>query len=175
MVLNNAQENFTRLDSISPGARVNQMERQAPSHLVAPSLPSRAGRLRLVVGAAAAAHPRLHRPDLPRHTVDGDDPRAASRGPLERPGDLEQLPGRVGAYSELETGTAAAALLAELQARAHPCARVAELRSGLTAISVSRSGRLAGAADPRRDFAATANDVTFCRSMARETRRNDAF
>jgi hypothetical protein len=55
---------------------------------------------------------------------------------------------------DLEADTAAAALLGELQARAHPCARVVELRSGLAAIAVDRHGRLTGAADPRRDGAA---------------------
>ena len=157
MVLNNAQENFTRLDSISPGARVNQMEPdKRPRTSMAPSLAfGLRGRLRLVVGAAGgSAIPDYIAQTFLGITVDGMDPAAAiAEGHWSGQEISSNCQGVVGAYSELEAGTETAALLAELQARAHPCPRLAELRSGLTAIAVSRGGRLDGAADPRRDGA----------------------
>ena len=157
MVLNNAQENFTRLDSISPGARVNQMEPdKRPRSSMAPSLAfDDRGRLRLAVGAAGgSAIPDYIAQTFLGITVDRMDPATAiAQGHWSGQEIASNCQGVVGAYSELETGTAAAALLGELRARAHPCARVSELRSGLTAIAVRRGGRLAGAADQRRDGA----------------------
>ncbi len=158
MILNNAQENFTRLDSISPGARVNQMEPdKRPRSSMAPSLAfDDRGRLRLVLGAAGgSAIPDYIAQTFLGVTVDGMDPAAAiAQGHWSGQEIASNCQGAVDAYSELEAGTAAAALLGELQARAHPCARVVELRSGLGAIAIDRHGRLTGAADPRRDGAA---------------------
>jgi gamma-glutamyltranspeptidase/glutathione hydrolase len=157
MILNNAQENFTRLDSISPGARVNQMEPdKRPRSSMAPSLAfDDRGRLRLVLGAAGgSAIPDYIAQTFLGVTVDGMDPATAiAQGHWSGQEIASNCQGEVDAYSELEAGTAVAALLGELQARAHPCARVVELRSGLAAIAVDR-GRLTGAADPRRDGAA---------------------
>ena len=157
MILNNAQENFTRLDSISPGARVNQMEPdKRPRSSMAPSLAfDGRGRLRLVLGAAGgSAIPDYIAQTFLGVTVDGMDPATAiAQGHWSGQEIASNCQGEIDAYSELEAGTAAAALLGDLQARAHPCARVVELRSGLGAITVDR-GRLTGAADPRRDGAA---------------------
>ena len=158
MVLNNAQENFTRLDSISPGARVNQMEpNKRPRTSMAPSLAFDVrGRLRLVVGAAGgSAIPDYIAQTFLGITVDGMDPAGAiAQGHWSGQEIASNCRGVVGATSELEAGTPAAALLGELRARDHPCARVGELRSGLAAIKVGPRGRLFGAADPRRDGAA---------------------
>ena len=158
MILNNAQENFTRLDSISPGARVNQMEpNKRPRSSMAPSLAfDDRGRLRLVLGAAGgSAIPDYIAQTFLGVTVDGMDPATAiAQGHWSGQEIASNCGGTVDAYSELEAGTEAAALLGELQARAHPCARVVELRSGLGAIAIDRRGRLSGAADPRRDGAA---------------------
>ena len=157
MVLNNAQENFTRLDSISPGARVNQMEPdKRPRTAMAPSLAFKRGRLRLVVGAAGgSAIPDYVAQTFLGITVDRMDPASAiAQGHWSGQEIVSNCQGVVGASSELEAGTAAAELLGELRTRAHPCARASELRSGLTAIVVRPGGRLSGAADPRRDGAA---------------------
>ena len=155
MVLNNAQENFTRLDSISPGARVNQMEpNKRPRTSMAPSLAlDRRGRLRLVVGAAGgSAIPDYIAQTFLGITVDGMSPLTAiAQGHWSGQEIDGTCRGAVGAASELEAGTAIAGLLGELRAREHPCASVSELRSGLAAIKVGLSGRLTGAADPRRD------------------------
>jgi gamma-glutamyltranspeptidase / glutathione hydrolase len=158
MVLNNAQENFTRLDSISPGAAVNAMEPdKRPRTSMAPSLAlDRRLRLRLVVGAAGGSGiPDYIVQTFLGVTVGGMSPlQAMSQGHWSGQEIASNCRGVIGAISELEAGTPAAALMPELQARAHPCARLAELRSGLTAIEVRRNGRLHGAADPRRDGAA---------------------
>jgi gamma-glutamyltranspeptidase/glutathione hydrolase len=158
MILNNVQENFTRLDSISPGARVNQMEAyKRPRTSMAPSLAfDRRGRLRLVVGAAGgSAIPDYIAQTFLGVTADGLDPQQAiNLGHWSGQGIATNCSGAIGPYSELERGSAAAALLPALRERAHPCARLAELRSGLTAIEVRPDGTLLGAADPRRDGAA---------------------
>ena len=158
MVLNNVQENFTRLDSISPGSAVNEMEpRKRPRTSMAPSLAfDRRGRLRLVLGAAGgSAIPDYIAQTFLGVTVDGLHPgRAIAQGHWSGQEITSNCGGVIGPRSELEAGTAAAALLAALQERAHPCPRLAELRSGLTAVEVRRGGRLRGAADPRRDGAA---------------------
>jgi gamma-glutamyltranspeptidase/glutathione hydrolase len=156
MVLNNAQENFTRLDSISPGASVNEMEPyKRPRTSMAPSLAFDRGRLRLVVGAAGgSAIPDYIAQTFLGVTVDGLDPAAAiAQGHWSGQEIASNCGGVIGPPSELEAGTEAAALLPALRERAHPCPRVSELRSGLTAIEVGRDGRLDGAADPRRDGA----------------------
>ena len=158
IVLNNAHENFTRADSISPGWPVNVMEpRKRPRSSMAPSLAfDGRGRLRLVLGAAGgSAIPDYISQTFLGVTVDGFDPqRAINQGHWSGQEIASNCGGVIGPYSELERGTAAEGLLPALQERAHPCARVVELRSGLTAIEVRPHGRLAGAADPRRDGAA---------------------
>ena len=161
IVLNNAQENFTRLDSISPGAEVNEMEPgKRPRSSMAPSLAlDRHGRLRLVVGAAGgSAIPDYVAQTFLGVTVDGLDPQAAiAQGHWSGQEIASNCGGAVGPPSELERDSDAAALLPALQQRAHPCPRLSELRSGLTAVEVRRHGRLLGAADPRRDGAAVGN------------------
>jgi gamma-glutamyltranspeptidase / glutathione hydrolase len=158
IVLNNAQENFTRLDSISPGAAVNQMEpRKRPRSSMAPSLAfGLRGRLRLVVGAAGgSAIPDYVAQTFLGVTVDGLDPqRAIAQGHWSGQEIVSNCGGVVGPPSELERGSGAAALLGALQEREHPCPRLAALRSGLTAVEVGPGRRLLGAADPRRDGAA---------------------
>jgi gamma-glutamyltranspeptidase/glutathione hydrolase len=157
MILNNAHENFTRLDSISPGARVNAMEpEKRPRTAMAPAVVlDRRGRLRLVVGAAGgSAIPDYIAQTFLGVVVDGMDPAAAiAQGHWSGQEIASGCGGAVDAVSELERGTAAAELLGELRARSHPCAEVGELRSGLAAIAVV-GGALLGAADPRRDGAA---------------------
>jgi gamma-glutamyltranspeptidase/glutathione hydrolase len=158
MILNNAHENFTRLDSISPGARVNAMEpEKRPRTSMAPSLAfDRRGDLRMVVGAAGGSGiPDYIAQTFLGVTVDRMTvPSAIAQGHWSGQEIASNCQGVIGAYSELETRTPAAALLGELRARSHPCARLAELRSGVTAIAVRPGGRLEGAADPRRDGAA---------------------
>ncbi len=140
MVLNNAQENFTRLDSISPGVPVNAMEPyKRPRTSMAPTLAfDPRGKLRLVVGAAGGSA-------IPDHisqtflgvTVDGMEPHEAiAQGHWSGQEIASNCGGAVGPYSELERDSAAAALLPALRERAHPCPRLAELRSGHTAIAV---------------------------------------
>jgi gamma-glutamyltranspeptidase / glutathione hydrolase len=113
-------------------------------------------RLRLVVGAAGgSAIPDYIAQTFLGVTVDGmDAQRAIAQGHWSGQEISSNCRGFVGAYSELEEGSEAAALLPELRSRSHPCARLADLRSGLTAIEVAPDGRLLGAADPRRDGAA---------------------
>ncbi|MGH2950393.1 MAG: gamma-glutamyltransferase family protein, partial [Solirubrobacteraceae bacterium] len=135
MVLNNVQENFTRLDSISPGVPANAMEpHKRPRTSMAPSLAFDAGgRLRLVVGAAGgSAIPDYIAQTFLGVTVDGMDPqRAIAQGHWSGQEITSNCGGVIGPRSELERGSAAAPLLAALQERAHPCPRLAELRSGL--------------------------------------------
>jgi gamma-glutamyltranspeptidase/glutathione hydrolase len=158
MVLNNAEENFTRLDSISPGARVNAMAPdKRPRTAMGPAIAfDPRGRLRLVVGAAGgSAIPDYIAQTFLGVTVDGMDPAAAiAQGHWSGQEIASNCGGTVDAVSQLEAGTAAAELLGELRSRSHPCAEVGELRSGLAAIAVDRRGGLTGAADPRRDGAA---------------------
>jgi gamma-glutamyltranspeptidase/glutathione hydrolase len=158
MVLNNVQENFTRLDSISPGKPANVMEPyKRPRTSIAPSLAfDGRGSLRLVVGAAGGSGiPDYISQTFLGVTVDGMDPQTAiGQGHWSGQAIATNCGGAIGPYSELERGSAAAALLPALQEREHPCPRLAELRSGLTAIEVGPNGRLLGAADPRRDGAA---------------------
>jgi gamma-glutamyltranspeptidase/glutathione hydrolase len=158
IALNNAQENFTRPDSISPGQRVNEMEPgKRPRTSMAPTIVfDPGGRLDLVVGAAGGSAI----PDYVTQTtlgvlVDDLDPQTAiNQGHWSGQEIASDCGGIVGPRSELEAGTPAAALLDGLQALRHPCARVTELRSGLTAVDVDDRGLLSGAADPRRDGAA---------------------
>jgi gamma-glutamyltranspeptidase/glutathione hydrolase len=157
MILNNAQENFTRLDSISPGARVNAMAPdKRPRTAMGPAIAfGPRGRLRLVLGAAGgSAIPDYIAQTFLGITLDGMDPATAvAQGHWSGQEIASNCGGAVDAVSQLEAGTAAAALLDELRARSHPCPEVGELRSGLAAIAVGRVG-LTGAADPRRDGAA---------------------
>jgi gamma-glutamyltranspeptidase/glutathione hydrolase len=157
IVLNNTHENFTRPDSISPGQDVNEMEpRKRPRSSMAPTLVlDRAGRLRLVVGAAGgSAIPDYISQATVGILVDGLDPQAAiNEGHWSGQEITSNCGGVIGPRSEVEAGTPAADLLAGLLGLHHPCARATELRSGSTAIVVGRTG-LIGAADPRRDGAA---------------------
>lgn len=158
IALNNAQENFTRPDSISPGQRVNEMEPgKRPRSSMAPTIVfDRAGHLDLVVGSAGGSAI----PDYVTQTtlgvlVDGLDPQTAiNEGHWSGQEITGNCGGVVGPRSELEEGTSAAGLLDGLRELHHPCARLTELRSGLTAVDVDSRGRLSGAADPRRDGAA---------------------
>jgi gamma-glutamyltranspeptidase/glutathione hydrolase len=158
MVLNNVQENFTRLDSISPGQQVNEMQpRKRPRTSMAPTLVfDGRGRLALTVGAAGgSAIPDYVTQTILGVLVDGFDPQAAiNQGHWSGQEIASNCGGAVGPRSELEAGTPAAGHLSGLVDLRHPCARLAELRSGLTAIGVDRTGRLSGAADPRRDGSA---------------------
>jgi gamma-glutamyltranspeptidase/glutathione hydrolase len=110
MVLNNVQENFTRLDSISPGKPVNVMEplkRRRTS--MAPTLVfDRNGkRLRLAVGAAGGGAI----PDHVTQTVLGvttykTDPQAAiNHGHYSGQTITSNCAGVIGARSELERDT----------------------------------------------------------------------
>jgi len=154
IVLNNAHENFTRPDSISPGQDVNEMEpRKRPRSSVAPTIVlDPAGRLRLVVGAAGgSAIPDYVSQAIVGVLVDGLDPQAAiNQGHWSGQEITSNCGGVVGPRSEVEAGTPAEDLLDGLRELHHPCARATELRSGSTAITVG-SGGLTGAADPRRD------------------------
>jgi gamma-glutamyltranspeptidase/glutathione hydrolase len=158
IALNNVQENFTRPDSISPGQQVNEMEPgKRPRTSMAPTIVlDRAGHLDLVVGSAGGSAI----PDYIAQTalgvlVDGLDPQTAiNQGHWSGQEITSNCGGVIGPRSELEEGTPAAGMLDGLRALRHPCARVIELRSGLTAVDVDGRGRLYGAADPRRDGAA---------------------
>jgi gamma-glutamyltranspeptidase / glutathione hydrolase len=158
IALNNVQENFTRPDSISPGQQVNQMEPgKRPRTSMAPTIVfDRAGRLDLVVGSAGGSAI----PDYITQTtlgvlVDGLDPQAAiNAGHWSGQEITGNCGGVIGPRSELEEGTEAAGLLDGLGQLRHPCPRLVELRSGLTAVDVDGRGWLSGAADPRRDGAA---------------------
>lgn len=155
MALNNVQENFTRPDSISPGQQVNQMEpHKRPRTSITPSLVFRQnGRLELVVGAAGGgAIPDYVTQAIVGVVVDRLDPQAAiNQGHWGGQEITSSCPDVIGARSELEEGTAVAGLLDDLQALGHPCARLDDLQSGLTAIQLRSPRRLLGAADPRRD------------------------
>ncbi|MDQ7910819.1 gamma-glutamyltransferase [Phytohabitans sp. ZYX-F-186] len=158
IALNNVQENFTRPDSISPGQRVNGMEPgKRPRTSIAPTVVlDHAGRLDLVVGAAGgSAIPDYITQATLGVLVDGLDPQTAiNQGHWSGQEIASDCGGVIGPRSELEEGTAAAGLLDRLRELRHPCARVVELRSGLTAVDVDGRGLLYGAADPRRDGAA---------------------
>jgi gamma-glutamyltranspeptidase/glutathione hydrolase len=155
IALNNVQENFTRPDSISPGQRVNGMEPgKRPRTSIAPTLVfAGRGRLDLVVGSAGGSGI----PDYVAQTilgvlVDGLDPQAAiGQGHWSGQEIASNCGGVVGAWSELEEGSPAAGQLGGLRDLHHPCPRLAELRSGLTAIDITAANRLSGASDPRRD------------------------
>ena len=166
MTLNNVQENFTRLDSASPGKPANIMEsKKRPRTSTAPTLVfDRKGRLKLVVGAAGGgAIPDYVAQTILGVIVHGLDPQTAiNQGHFSGQGLTTNCEGVTGARSELEADTAIAGLEADLSSLGHPCLRVTKLRSGLAAIEVvqkekrhSKKGRnkarLLGAADSRRD------------------------
>ncbi|MBW3605706.1 MAG: gamma-glutamyltransferase [Actinobacteria bacterium] len=155
MALNNVQENFTRLDSISPGKPANIMEpNKRPRTSMAPTLVfDRRHRLRLVVGAAGgSAIPDYVTQTILGVVVDHTDPqRAINRGHWSGQSITSNCAGIIGARSELEEGSEVADLLDDLEAIGHPCPRLDDLRSGLTAIQLVGRRLLRGAADPRRD------------------------
>lgn len=157
MILNNVQNNFTRLDSISPGKPVSVMESmRRPRTSMAPTLVfDRIGkRLRLAVGGAGESAI----PDYVTQTILGvlvykmDPQTAINQGHHSGQTITSNCAGIIGARSELESDTEVAGLLDGLHGDLmHPCARTTTLRSELTAIQVERNGTLLGAADLRRD------------------------
>ena len=155
ITLNNVQSNFTRLDSSSPGKPANIMESMKKARTsTAPTIVfDRNGRLELVVGAAGGgAIPDYIAQTILGVVVHGLDPQTAiNQGHFSGQGLTSSCDGVPGARSELEEDTTAADFETALSALGHPCLRSRSLRSGLTAIQVKPSGRLLGAADPRRD------------------------
>ncbi len=170
MTLNNVQENFTRLDSASPGKPANIMEsKKRPRTSTAPSIVfNKKGELKLVVGAAGGGAI----PDYVAQTILGvllhdlDPQTAINQGHFGGQGLTTNCSGVTGARSELESGTPIADLEAELLLLSPPCLRVTSLRSGLAAVEVVKPGdkskkskkskksnkaALLGGADPRRD------------------------
>lgn len=155
ITLNNVQTNFTRLDSISPGKPANIMESMKKARTsVAPTLVfTLSGRLKLVVGAAGGGAI----PDYVAQTILNvllyrmDPQKAINQAHLSGQAITSNCGGVIGARSEVESDTPLADLVEDLNDLGHPCARATRLRSGLTAIAVSRFGTLLGAADPRRD------------------------
>jgi len=159
MILNNVQTNFTSLTSISPGKPVNVMESQKRARTsMAPTIVlNRIGRdLRMVVGSAGGGPiPDFVTQTLVGTLIDRMGPSAAIRQDHYSGQQItSNCSGVIGPPSELEAGTPAAALLDEINALDHPCARLTSLRSGLTAIEARGPALLLGAADPRRDGAA---------------------
>ena len=154
MSLNNVQTNFTRPDSISPGNPVNIMEPHKKARTsIAPTLVfDQRKHLKLVVGAAGGGAI----PDYVAQTIIGIlayrmDPREAIQQDHVSGQEItSNCGGVIGPRSEIEADTASAALLDDLRALGHPCARTTDLQSGLTAIQIQH-GLLRGAADPRRD------------------------
>jgi gamma-glutamyltranspeptidase/glutathione hydrolase len=164
MMLNNVQNNFTRLDSISPGKLVNRMESQKrPRTSLTPTLvfDSR-GRVEFVVGSAGGSAV----PDFVAQTLLGVFAygkngqiainRAHMSGQL-----ITSSNGVTLLRSELEAGRRIAKWLDELQVMGHPAARTTPLRSGLATVQVKYKKRgnvrLFGAADRRRDGVAMGN------------------
>lgn len=164
MLLNNVQNNFTRLDSISPGVPVNVMQpTKRPRTAMAPTLVfDSQGRVEFVVGAAGGSAI----PDYLAQTIQavflyGKNGQTAIRRAHMSGQWITSNNGIRQLRSELESGTSVAAWLDELQAMGHPAARSTMLRSGLAAIQLKYKAngtvRLFGAADPRRDGVAMGN------------------
>ncbi|MBX2811235.1 MAG: gamma-glutamyltransferase [Myxococcales bacterium] len=154
MILNNVQTNFTRLNAISPGRTVNQMEpSKRPRTSMAPTMVfNEHGELELVVGAAGGgAIPDYVVQTILGVVVDALDPQSAMSQPHWSGQSIASLcTGGVSPCSEIEKGTSNEELLDDLKTLGHRCACTTELRSGITAIQVQK-GRLLGASDPRRD------------------------
>ncbi len=159
MILNNVQNNFTRLDSISPGIPVNVMDSgKKPRTSMAPTIVlDSQNRVELVVGAAGGSGI----PDYIAQTilgvfVYGYNPQKAMNQPHVSGQVITTISGDRTLRSEVETGTSVADLLDELIAMGHPGARTNKLRSGMAAVQVRYRNNgnvrwLKGAADPRRD------------------------
>jgi gamma-glutamyltranspeptidase/glutathione hydrolase len=158
MMLNNALNNFTDTESVSPGKPVNVQEpKKRPTASQAPTivLDREGKKLRLVIGAAGGSHiPDYVTQALVGVIVDGMSPaQALDQGHYSGQDITRKCQGERDAPSELESGRRIAVNLADLLTREHPCPRVMPLDSGLTAIEV-RGNKLLGAADQRRDGSA---------------------
>ncbi|MEH0938135.1 gamma-glutamyltransferase family protein [Micromonospora psammae] len=155
MMLNNAMNNFTDTQSVSPGKPVNVMEsRKRPTASMAPTivLDAEGKKLRMVVGAAGGSHiPDYVAQALVGMLVDGMTPaRALDEGHFSGQDLTRRCEGRRDAPSEVEANRRVALRLATLMQRDHPCPRAVALDSGSTAIE-RRGDQLLGAADKRRD------------------------
>ncbi|WP_179138114.1 gamma-glutamyltransferase family protein [Candidatus Entotheonella palauensis] len=164
MILNNVQNNFTRLDSISPGKPVNVMQSQKrPRTSIAPTLVfDSQGRVEFVVGAAGgSAIPDYIAQTLLGVFAYGKNSQIAINRPHMSGQWITSSNGVRQLRSELEEGRGIAKWLDELQAMGHPAARTTKLRSGLAAVQIKyrKNGRirLFGAADRRRDGVAMGN------------------
>ncbi|NJP34318.1 gamma-glutamyltransferase family protein [Micromonospora thermarum] len=158
IILNNAMNNFTDTNSVSPGKPVNVMQpKKRPTASMAPTLvlDTQARELRLVIGAAGGSHiPDYVVQALVGIVVDGMSPaQSLDQGHYSGQDITRRCDGERDAPSEVEAGRRIATQVADLVAREHPCPRVIALDSGLTAIEV-RGDRMRGAADTRRDGAA---------------------
>lgn len=158
IILNNAMNNFTDTESVSPGKPVNVMQAQKrPTASMAPTivLDGEGKKLRLVVGAAGGSHiPDYVVQTLVGVIVDGMGPaEAIDQGHYSGQNITRKCDGDRGAPSEVEADRRVALRLTTLVAREHPCPRAVALDSGSTAIEV-RGDQLLGAADTRRDGAA---------------------
>ena len=158
MILNNVQNNFTRLDSISPGDPVNHMKpHKKPRTSLTPTLVfDPEGRLKLVVGAAGgSAIPEYVAQVILGVVKYGMNPQRAMNQDHISGQWITSVNGERKLRSELESDKEVARWLDKLQALGHPAARTTTLRSGLTAIEVRYRSRnriyLYGAADKRRD------------------------
>ena len=159
MVLNNVLNNFTHLDSISPGVPVNAMESgKKPRTSLAPTLVFDAqGRVEVVIGAAGGSAI----PDYIAQTLLGiyaygmNPQKAMNRGHVSGQA-ITTIDSERQLYAELESGTHMARFLDQMVAIGHPAARATTLRSGLAAVQIQyhhkgKIRRLKGAVDRRRD------------------------
>lgn len=157
ITLNNAQTNFTRIDSLSFGQQVNGMEPgKRPRTSMAPTMViSQANELELVVGAAGGSSiPDYVVQTILGVTLDGLSPQQAVSLPhWSGQTTVANCSGHTDALSALEDGKTPELIFGSLESLGHPCVRPILLRSGLTAISLTEEGLLGGA-DPRRDGAA---------------------
>ncbi len=164
MMLNNVQNNFTRLDSISPGVPVNVMQpvKRSRTSLTPTLVLDTQGRVEFVVGAAGgSAIPEYVAQTLLGVFAYGKNGQIAINRSHVSGQWIMSVHGVRKLRSELESGTSVDDWLDELQAMGHPAARVIKLRSGLAAIQLkyknNGSIRLFGAADKRRDGVAMGN------------------
>lgn len=164
MMLNNVQNNFTRLDSISPGVPVNVMQpvKRSRTSLTPTLVLDTQGRVEFVVGAAGgSAIPEYVAQTLLGVFAYGKNGQIAINRSHVSGQWITSVHGVRKLRSELESGTSVDDWLDELQAMGHPAARVIKLRSGLAAIQLkyknNGSIRLFGAADKRRDGVAMGN------------------
>ena len=158
MILNNVQNNFTRLDSISPGDPVNHMKsNKKPRTSLTPTLVfDQKDRLKLVVGAAGGSAI----PEYVAQTILGV---LKYRMNIQKAMNQAHVSGQWitsdngvrRLRSELEAGRDVAKWLDKLKEWGHPAARITSLRSGLAGIEVRYRSRnrvyLYGGADNRRD------------------------